>query len=737
MGIPAPIARAMLQEHKFKPITGNGLLIGRQTMPYSVDQAVRMVREEGVSLRDDVDLTSTALIDTSTRYGKGLNYINDAGFFSLFSDAQFKALDVTDYEGADIVHDMCVPIPDSLENSIDFLWNGSCLDNMFDPATALRNTVRLLRRGGRAVLMEIGTPHHNAYTMFSPAYFFDYFALNEFADCKVYSCLFPWRNIHTAKFDLFCWKNYEATLTQFPFDKLPADSALISYVIAEKAADSTWDRNPVQGQYRPDHAPFRAGFSRFRSSLRPSIWKPASPEALDRYSGFLSGYDAEVEFRGTLWNSDELPVFDSSILDTCRRHFASSSGVAAGFPDLGNRWGVFAQRMRSAITNFKSQEEAIAFGQLRCDFDHRGHVTQADLPEIDITRRLLKYQYPKFESFIDQISDSPVSAEQSFLTIDNGMGDDVYRNKIIYFHAMYALTTASHIGEISSVCEIGGGSGGPCWHFLANKFSKTYNYCIIDLPESLFFAEIFLRAAMPDALFFYAGVDALEPEPPLDGKKRITLVPLHLHSRTHSLKFDLIINAGSMAEMTDEWLSFWSAWIDSQDARFFYSSNYFGNPVNRLFEGRSTLAPIVSPDWQPSFIKAMPIMMMLHSGEQRRLAEIIFARAPAAEGSFDYDRAKSFAGFVDLKMSVERYIFGTYLHYHNVDRDPLGVVNFVREVETQLGYTPVELLALLTKLTASVGFNRLDDLSRMWAEQKRNLLLAAFKENYPKGTHSA
>jgi SAM-dependent methyltransferase len=268
------IARAILQEHLYRPLGGAGMLIGRQTMPYSVDRAVQFLREEGVALRNGIDTASGALIDTSTRHGAGHNYISDVAFFSLFSDMSIRTLDVTDYEGAEIVHDMHDPIPDTLAERFDFIWNGSCLDNMADPATAMQNTFRMLKAGGRVFMMEIGTPHHNAYTMYSPAFFFDYFAINDFADCKVYACMFQAEAVHTGPFDFYVWRSFENTLWQFPMDAFPSGTALISFVIGEKGAQSSWQRKPVQGQYRPDHGPYRAAFQAYAAAPRPRLKLP-------------------------------------------------------------------------------------------------------------------------------------------------------------------------------------------------------------------------------------------------------------------------------------------------------------------------------------------------------------------------------------------------------------------------------------------------------------------------------
>ncbi len=86
MGIPRMIARAIVQEHKYKPITGSGLLIGRQTMPFTIDEAIALVESEGVTPRKSLlsrakNFLSNAT-DDETRYGKGHGVIKDTTFFS-------------------------------------------------------------------------------------------------------------------------------------------------------------------------------------------------------------------------------------------------------------------------------------------------------------------------------------------------------------------------------------------------------------------------------------------------------------------------------------------------------------------------------------------------------------------------------------------------------------------------------------------------------------------------------
>lgn len=257
MGIMIPIVRMLLREHRREPLTGDALLIGRQTIPLSADEAHALISEEGVCIRNP-----SPALDATTRVGKGQGYISDLGFFSMFSDARFKTLDVTDYEGAEIIHDMHVPIPGEWAEQFDVVWNGSCLDNMFDPATAMKSTARMLRPGGRAICMEMGSPHFDAYTMYSQSWFFDFFAINNFDRCEVYSCIFDPADVWTGPYEVYVPTTYEAAASQFPLECFPG-KALITVTIAQRGKSSTWDRMPIQGQYRPDHEPYRAAFARF------------------------------------------------------------------------------------------------------------------------------------------------------------------------------------------------------------------------------------------------------------------------------------------------------------------------------------------------------------------------------------------------------------------------------------------------------------------------------------------
>jgi len=419
----------------------------------------------------------------------------------------------------------------------------------------------------------------------------------------------------------------------------------------------------------------------------------------------------------------------SLILNECRENYRRAEDYGADLPSLGNRWGVFKQEMSARIRNFGSLEEAIEFGQLRCNFDHRGKVGPTDIPEIQMARRLLAYEYPIHAGLIDTFSDTSASAPGTYLTLPVAGGRSVLASRILYFHAFYILTVLSQIENVRSICEIGGGYGNPAWLWMNCPAGPIHTYCIVDLPESLFFAEAFLRSALPDVRVEYAhGEGPLEGEP---AERTVRLVPVQHHARTGAMRFDVVVNTGSLAEMPDAWVAFWSDWLDRQNARHFYSHNYFGNPVNKLFEGRATFAPRVPNGWEATYIRAMHPLMLLQSRE-RRAAEIIFTKT--AEPADRCALGAFLRGMDGLKLSLESYIALSYRARQRNRRNLPDAVTFIRKVLRDFGYAPVELLSLASGMIADDEFKDLEVAERDYVLNLHAELRQKFESAYPRGT---
>jgi SAM-dependent methyltransferase len=320
MGIPSQVARAILREHRFRPITGKLLSVGKQTVQLTPRQAIALIEAE-LGIRLDVD-PSQLEVDKWTRGAENRNLISDRAFYSLFSDAQYHCLDQSDYENADIIFDLCNADPGpALESSFDFIFDGSVLDNVFDPAAALRNLARIARIGGRVLHVDRASRRHNVYVAFALSWFHDFYSINAFADCQVY--LAQWDDSPlTSRWDFYHYRplrELDGALKFFGQDTWyqPWRHAH-AVVIAEKGSQSTWQKSPTQFEYRSnvrgryvdskfeavpldpaatDQDPYLRAAVRFSRTCRPPLIKPEEKIALPPE---LYNYAPEIVYCGSL-----------------------------------------------------------------------------------------------------------------------------------------------------------------------------------------------------------------------------------------------------------------------------------------------------------------------------------------------------------------------------------------------------------------------------------------------------
>jgi SAM-dependent methyltransferase len=278
MGLDLIHIEMLLSEHRYKSIQGELLTVSRNTIGMTGDAVKQLLEQTGTPIRPGARVELDR--DTVHTYGSQ-ELISDKSFFSLFSDARLSVLDVSDYEKADVIHDMSLPIDRALENKFDFVINGSCLDNIFNPVVAIQNAARMLKPGGRLFQFEWSNSHPTAYLKCSPDWFLDYFAVNQYADCKCYVLHFF--DLEELAFitgkgctgvDVYLYDPlvYADGQTGYQCSHINSFRPAMTVLVAEKGPNSTWDKSPIQMHYRYD--PWHketclASAERFRASPRP------------------------------------------------------------------------------------------------------------------------------------------------------------------------------------------------------------------------------------------------------------------------------------------------------------------------------------------------------------------------------------------------------------------------------------------------------------------------------------
>src|SRR5580658_8160978 len=131
MGLVPQIVEALLREHRYRPIEGDVLLIGRQAVYLDAPGVLSMMEEQGVVRRDhnaeiEIDHFTTNRVEL---FGDTTRNISDRALFRLLGVPRIRVLDHSNYEGADLIHDLTTPIPAELRECADFILDGSTIDN--------------------------------------------------------------------------------------------------------------------------------------------------------------------------------------------------------------------------------------------------------------------------------------------------------------------------------------------------------------------------------------------------------------------------------------------------------------------------------------------------------------------------------------------------------------------------------------------------------------------------------
>ena len=249
MGLGRHAVEAIAREHMHRKVDGDVLMIGRQTVYFSGEDLLSVLREVGVDLKGVDPNTIEVDKETIDRRAKHASraLVSDRGLFRALGARSVLALDHSAYEGAEVIHDLRYPLPQALNGIADFIVDGSTLDNVFTPSVTLANYAALLRPGGRLIAINAFSAHDTPYAIMPPLWYVDYFVMNGFADCKVYIIAWDQNRDNVFYVDLDFLRSAKRQMGRFhsPFH-------MATLVMAERGEQATTDRLPNQQDYRSE-----------------------------------------------------------------------------------------------------------------------------------------------------------------------------------------------------------------------------------------------------------------------------------------------------------------------------------------------------------------------------------------------------------------------------------------------------------------------------------------------------
>lgn len=136
MGISINIATHMARCAHLVEGKTNGIMLGRQKMHFRERWKQRLIHNLD---QMDIDATEDMLFQED---GFCESFLKTIGWPAL------ESLDFSDIEGAEYVHDLSKPVPATLKNKFDVIYDGGTTEHVFDIAASFRNVHKMLKDDG-------------------------------------------------------------------------------------------------------------------------------------------------------------------------------------------------------------------------------------------------------------------------------------------------------------------------------------------------------------------------------------------------------------------------------------------------------------------------------------------------------------------------------------------------------------------------------------------------------------
>jgi SAM-dependent methyltransferase len=172
------------------------LVLGTQDLVFRYGEALEFLRAEGVAVQE-VPEGERRFTDSFAHVAHGdwwryKDYLHQETLFRMlgFAPGQLRTLDVDDYEHADLLHDLNLPVPAAL-GTFDLVINQGTLEHVFDIRQALWNLSDLTREGGQVVHMVPGTMLEHGFYNFNPCLFADFYRQAGWQQEELFWIMFP------------------------------------------------------------------------------------------------------------------------------------------------------------------------------------------------------------------------------------------------------------------------------------------------------------------------------------------------------------------------------------------------------------------------------------------------------------------------------------------------------------------------------------------------------------------
>ncbi|MFO7558537.1 MAG: hypothetical protein R6X10_06870 [Desulfobacterales bacterium] len=243
MGISSGALPLLIREGLRRPFKGSVLTLGKQDAEFTIHELYSHADRAALPIERGLPEQLSLKSDLAEK-----RFVSDEFVFKTLGFNQVTAVDVNDFEGAEMLHDLNqAPPPSKTFELFDFIFDGGTLEHIYHIPNALECIFSWLCVNGRVLHLSpsSNTVDHGFYS-FSPTFFYDYYSANNFEiNCQV---LIKFQNSPNNNLWWYC--DYTpGCLDQLGIGGLDSDVYFTS-IIATKLEISTCNRIPQQGYYK-------------------------------------------------------------------------------------------------------------------------------------------------------------------------------------------------------------------------------------------------------------------------------------------------------------------------------------------------------------------------------------------------------------------------------------------------------------------------------------------------------
>jgi hypothetical protein len=166
-------------------------------------------------------------------------------FFEALGSKKVNSMDYSDYEQAELIHDLNKPLPDALRNNFTVVFDGGTLEHVFNFPIAIKNCMDMIKPGGHFVgISPCNNQCGHGLYQFSPELFYSIFSEQHGFKVKV---MYLAVDITDEEREWYEVANPQIVRSRVVFKN---SSPTYLMVVAEKVSEFTGALNPYQSDYQ-------------------------------------------------------------------------------------------------------------------------------------------------------------------------------------------------------------------------------------------------------------------------------------------------------------------------------------------------------------------------------------------------------------------------------------------------------------------------------------------------------